>query len=55
MFYKECIINLRFVKFEDNIYYIVSISNEGRILVWNIPDQFKYPVIGFNLKFKVLL
>ena len=53
MFYKECIINLRFVKFEDNIYYIVSISNEGRILVWNIPDQFKYPVIGFNLKFKV--
>ncbi len=49
-FYKECVISVKFVKYEDNIYYIVSISEDGRILVWNPIDKLKYPVIGFNLK-----
>jgi len=52
-FYKECVISVKFVKYEDNIYYIVSISEDGRILVWNPIDKLKYPVIGFNLKFKI--
>jgi len=54
MLYKECIISLKFIKYEENIYYIISINQEGRILLWNPSDQLKYPVIGFNLKFKIL-
>ena len=52
-FYKECVISVKFIKYEDNIYYIVSISEDGRILIWNPIDRFKYPVMGFNLKFKI--
>ncbi len=53
LFYKECVISVKFIKYENNIYYIVSISEDGRILIWNPIDQFKYPVMGFNLKFKI--
>jgi hypothetical protein len=28
-------------------------SEEGRLLIWNIDDKLAYPVIGFNLKFKI--
>lgn len=32
---------------------MISISEEGRILVWNPIEKLKYPVIGFNLKFNL--
>ena len=50
-FYKETVISVKFVKYENNIYYIVSISEDGRVLVWDPAEKLKYPVIGFNLKF----
>ena len=52
-FYKECVISLKFIKYDENIYYIVSISEEGRILVWNPEHKLKYPVIGYSLSHKI--
>ena len=52
-FYKECIVSLKFIKYDENIYYIASISIEGRILLWNPEHRLKYPVLGFNLENKV--
>ena len=52
-FYKECVISVRFIKYDENIYYISSISEEGRILIWNPEHKLKYPVIGYNLSHKI--
>ena len=52
-FYKECIISLRFIKYDENIYYISSISTEGRLLLWNPEHHLKYPILGFNLEHKI--
>lgn len=52
-FYKECVVSAKFIKYEENTYYIVTISEEGRVLVWNPDHKFKYPVIGYTLKFKL--
>ena len=51
--YKECVVSVKFVKFDDKTYYIASISEEGRLLLWNPERQLKYPIIGYNLKHKV--
>ena len=53
MFYKERVMSVKFVKYDLNTYYIVSISEEGRILLWNPADKLQYPVQGFNLKFSI--
>ena len=50
--YKECVISVKFIKFDENVYYITSISEEGRILIWNPEYQLKYPVIGYSLNHK---
>ena len=52
-FYKECVVSLKFIKYDENIYYIASISVEGRVLIWNPDHQLKYPVLGFNLEYKI--
>ena len=52
-FYKECIVSLKFIKYDENIYYIASISIEGRVLLWNPEHKLKYPILGFNLENKV--
>ena len=52
-FYKECVVSLKFIKYDENVYYIASISSEGRVLIWNPEHQFKYPVLGFNLEHKI--
>jgi len=52
-FYKECVVSLKFIKYDENIYYIASISAEGRVLIWNPEHQFKFPVLGFNLEHKI--
>ena len=52
-FYKECVVSLKFIKYDENIYYIASISIEGRVLIWNPEHQLKYPVLGFNLEHKI--
>ena len=52
-FYKECVVSLKFIKYDENIYYIASISVEGRVLIWNPEHRFKYPVLGFNLEHKI--
>ena len=52
-FYKECVISVKFIKFDENVYYIASISEEGRVLIWNPEHKFKYPVIGYCLEHKV--
>lgn len=52
-FYKEEIISVKFVQMDNNIFYIVSISGDGRVLVWDPIEKLKYPVIGFNLKFSM--
>ena len=51
-FYKECVISVKFIKYDENVYYIASISQEGRILLWNPEHKLKYPVIGYCLKHK---
>ena len=52
-FYKECVVSLKFIKYDENIYYIASISVEGRILIWNPEHKFQYPVLGFNCEHKI--
>ena len=52
-FYKECVVSVKFIKYDENIYYIVSISEEGRILIWNPEHKLKYPVIGYSLNHKI--
>lgn len=52
-FYKECVVSAKFIKYEENVYYVVTISEEGRVLVWNPEHKFKYPVIGYSLKYKL--
>ena len=52
-FYKECVVSLKFIKYDENVYYIASISAEGRLLLWNPEHQLKYPVLGFNLDHKI--
>ena len=52
-FYKECVVSLKFIKYDENVYYVASISAEGRVLIWNPEHQFKYPVLGFNLEHKI--
>ena len=52
-FYKECVVSLKFIKYDENVYYIASISAEGRVLIWNPEHQFKFPVLGFNLEHKI--
>ena len=52
-FYKECVVSVKFIKYDENIYYIASISEEGRILIWNPENKLKYPVIGYNLSHKI--
>jgi hypothetical protein len=52
-FYKECVVSLKFIKYDENIYYIASISVEGRILIWNPDHKFQYPVLGFNCEHKI--
>jgi WD40 repeat protein len=43
---------VKFIKYDENVYYIASISQEGRILLWNPEHKLKYPVIGYCLKHK---
>ena len=50
--YKECVISVKFIKFDEHVYYIASISEEGRILIWNPEHKLKYPVIGYSLNHK---
>ena len=52
-FYKECVVSVKFIKYDENVYYIASISEEGRILIWNPEHKLKYPVIGYNLSHKI--
>ena len=52
-FYKECVVSVKFIKYEENVYHIVSISEEGRVLLWNPENKLKYPVIGFSLNHKI--
>ena len=52
-FYKECVISVKFIKYDENIYYIASISEEGRILIWSPEHKLKYPVIGYSLSHKI--
>lgn len=52
-FYKECVISVKFIKNDENSYYIASISEEGRILLWNPEHKLKYPVIGYTLEHKI--
>lgn len=52
-FYKECVISVKFIKYDENVYYIASISEEGRVLLWNPEHKLKYPVIGYSLKHKL--
>ena len=52
-FYRECVVSVRFVKMEENIYYIASISSDGRLLLWNPSDKLQYPIMGYNLRYPV--
>lgn len=31
----------------------MSLSEEGKVLLWNIEDKLAYPTLGFSLKFKI--
>ncbi|MCQ2820332.1 MAG: hypothetical protein MJ252_23950 [archaeon] len=50
-FYRECVVSIKFIKVEENMFYLVSISNEGRVLVWDPSDKLKFPIMGFNLRY----
>jgi WD40 repeat protein len=52
-FHKECVNLVKWIKFEDGNYYILSLSEEGRLLIWNPEDKLTYPSLGFSLKFKI--
>jgi WD40 repeat protein len=52
-FHKECVNLVRWVKFEEGNYYILSLSEEGRLLLWNPEDKLLHPTVGFSLKFKI--
>jgi WD40 repeat protein len=52
-FHKECVNLVKWIKFEDGSYYILSLSEEGRLLLWNPEDKLTYPTVGFSLKFKI--
>ena len=58
-YHKECIINLKWVKIENEYVYILlikvllSLSEDGKLLMWDLNDYLKYPFQGYILKFRM--
>ena len=51
-FHKEVIVAVKWISYENN-YILSSISEDGRILIWNPDDKLAYPMLGYNLKYKL--
>jgi WD40 repeat protein len=51
-FHKEPIVSVKWISYEKD-YLLTSISDEGRILVWNLDDKLVVPMLGYNLKYKL--
>lgn len=40
--------------FSFNFFKVLSsLSEEGRLLLWDLDDKFEFPIIGFNLRYKL--
>jgi hypothetical protein len=52
-FHKETVIAVKYIPNSDSNFDILSLSEEGRLLIWGVDDKLQFPKIGYSLKFKI--
>jgi hypothetical protein len=58
-YHKECIVSLKWIKIENEYVslifkkYLLSLSEDGKLLLWDLADGLKFPSQGYLLKFRM--